>query len=34
MINYIKKDNEKSKNNEMKKKISKCYFLALRKIEC
>jgi hypothetical protein len=34
MINYIKKDNEKSKNNEMKNKIWNCYFLALRKIEC
>jgi hypothetical protein len=34
MINYIKKDNEKYKNNAMKNKFSKCYFLVSKKIEC
>jgi hypothetical protein len=34
MINYIKKDNEKYKNNVMKNKFSKYYFWMLKKIGC
>jgi hypothetical protein len=34
MINYIRKNNEKYKNNVVKNKFSKCFFLALKKIGC
>jgi hypothetical protein len=32
MINYIRKDNEKYKNNVMKKQIFKVFFLRLKNI--
>ncbi len=34
MIKYIKKDNEKYKNNVMKLVFAKCFFLMLKKIGC
>jgi hypothetical protein len=34
MIDYIRKNNGKYKNNVLKNKFSKCYFLMLKKIRC
>ncbi len=34
MLNYIRKDNEKYRNNVMKNKFSMCFFLTLKKIGC